>query len=53
MIDFPVAVMYGSNDMLADPEDVAWTMAQLQNTLVFSKEYNLGHFSFAMAKDMS
>jgi len=37
-IKYPVAVMYGSKDALADPLDVQWTMSKLQDTLVFSKE---------------
>lgn len=52
-IDFPIAIMSGSKDLLADPQDVKWTAAQLNHTLVFNHEYYLGHMSFAIAKDMS
>ena len=43
----------GSLDLLADSKDVAWTVSQLQKTIIFNHEYYLGHMSFAIAKDMS
>jgi lysosomal acid lipase/cholesteryl ester hydrolase len=53
LIKFPVAIMSGDTDKMADPKDVKWTASKLQHTLVFNKEYHLGHLSFAIAKDMS
>lgn len=53
LLNFPLAVMSGSKDLLADPKDVAWTVAQMKDTLIFNHEYYLGHMSFAVAKNMS
>lgn len=53
LLDFPLAVFSGSKDLLADPKDVAWTVAQMKKTIIFDHEYYLGHMSFAIAKDMS
>jgi hypothetical protein len=33
--------------------DVRWTQNQLSETTVFYNEYQLGHMSFMIAKDMS
>jgi len=52
-LKFPLAVFSGSKDLLADPKDVAWTVAQMKDTIIFDHEYYLGHMSFAIAKDMS
>ena len=52
-IKFPVALMSGSEDLLADPTDVKFAIKELNHTLVFDKEYYLGHGSFAIAKNMS
>lgn len=53
LIDFPIAMLAGSEDLLADPKDVVWTHAQLEHTTIFYYMYYLGHMSFAIAKDMS
>lgn len=53
LIKFPVGIFSGDTDKMADPKDVKWTAQQLNHTLVFNKEYHLGHLSFAIAKDMS
>ena len=50
-LDFPIAIMNGSEDKMADPKDVAWLVPQLKN-VIFSHEYYLGHMSFAIAKTM-
>ena len=42
----------GDKDQLATIDDNRWAKTQL-NTLKFYKEYNLGHMSFLIAKDMS
>lgn len=53
LLDFPLAILSGSKDKMADPLDVKWTSDQLKNTTIFNHEYYLGHISFAIAKDMS
>jgi len=52
-LNFPLAVLSGSKDGMADPEGVAWTVDQLKETIIFDHEYYLGHLSFIIAKDMS
>lgn len=52
-MDFPIAMFGGNYDKLADPQDVAWTHDQIKDTVFFFKTYDLGHMSFAIAKDMS
>ena len=51
--DIPVALFQGSLDKLADPTDVEWLTQQISNKVVFRQMYELGHMSFAMAKDMT
>jgi len=53
LLDFPLAILGGQQDQMADPEDVEWTAGQLKNTTIFYHQYYLGHMSFAIAKDMS
>lgn len=53
LLDFPLAILAGEKDQLADPKDVEWTHKQLEHTTVFYYMYYLGHMSFAIAKDMS
>lgn len=43
----------GDKDELADVADNQWAKTQLQNSLVYYKEYNLGHLTFMVANDMS
>ena len=52
-IDFPIAILSGDGDKLADPQDVKWTSQQLAHTLIYNHEYHMGHMSFAIGKDMS
>lgn len=52
-LNFPLAMMSGSKDMQADPEDVKWTIEQLKDIIIFQHEYYMGHMSFAIGKDMS
>ena len=49
----PTVLMSGSLDKLADPEDVKWLSAALGDNVVFEKEYENDHFTFAIGKDMS
>ena len=52
-IDYPVAILGGSQDLLADTKDVDWLNEQIKEHVVFYHQYYLGHISFAIAKDMS
>ena len=52
-LDFPIAMFKGRSDLLADPQDVDWVHEKLAKTVVFFKEYDLGHLSFLIADDMS
>jgi lysosomal acid lipase/cholesteryl ester hydrolase len=51
--DVPIALFSGAGDKLSSPKDVLWLKQQLGNNVLIHKEYNLGHSSFLMAKDMS
>jgi hypothetical protein len=52
-LKIPVALVSGSSDLLANPEDVAWLHEKIAPHVVFAQEYNLGHMSFTLAKDMT
>ena len=52
-LNFPIGIFSGELDKLADPKDVAWLVTQIEETLVFNKQYYLGHLGFAVGKDMS
>lgn len=49
----PVAMVQGSSDKLADELDVQWLYDQITDQVVYRQEYNLGHLSFSLAKDMT
>jgi hypothetical protein len=51
--NIPIALFAGLGDELASPTDVDWLNEQIKDTVVFYHKYNLGHMSFAIAKDMS
>ena len=53
LLDFPIAIFGGKLDKLVDPKDVDWTYQQLQKTVIFYQQYELGHMSFAIARDMT
>mmetsp|Transcript_2133 Transcript_2133/g.2435 ORF Transcript_2133/g.2435 Transcript_2133/m.2435 type:complete len:418 (-) Transcript_2133:81-1334(-) len=44
--------IYGSADLLADPQDSAWLNEQLGSNVIHYEEYKLGHMSFLLANDM-
>lgn len=48
----PVAMMVGTSDLLGDVEDNRWLRDQLEDNVMFYKEYNYGGTSFYIAKDM-
>lgn len=52
-LEFPIAMFAGTEDLIAERSDVAWTHKQLKNQTIFFHEYYLGHMSFAIAKDKS
>jgi lysosomal acid lipase/cholesteryl ester hydrolase len=49
----PIAMFVGAMDELADAIDNEWAYSQMSKAVVFYHEYNLGHLSFMVAKDMS
>ena len=51
--DVPIALIAGSKDHLSTVEDTRWALKQMTSHVVFYKEYNLGHLSYFIAKDMS
>ena len=52
-LDIPVAIFSGSLDHIGDPEDVSFLVDKLGDKVVFHKEYNMDHYSFAIAQDMT
>jgi hypothetical protein len=48
----PIGMFVGTSDQLATVDDNRWAKTQL-SSLKFYKEYQLGHLSFMIAKDMS
>jgi len=53
LLNFPLAVLSGSQDGLAYPNGVAWLMLQLKDILIFDHEYYMNHLSPIVGKDMS
>jgi hypothetical protein len=52
--DVPIALFAGTLDQVANPTDVVWLAEQLGKSVVFFKEYYyLGHFTFAIGKNMA
>ena len=51
----PIGIFSGSADELADPTDVKWLTGVLGETGVmkFNKEYEDGHFTFIIGKEMA
>ena len=45
--------MVGDTDELGDPADVAELYAQIGDTVVFNKQYHMGHLTFGIGKEMS
>ena len=58
--EVPVAIFASKNDLLSDISDQRWARDQLldgdllneSETLIYYKEYEYGHYSFMVAKDM-
>lgn len=53
LLEFPLALFGGKNDVLADPRDVEWFYNQVKKSVVFYHQYYMGHSTFAIGKDMS
>mmetsp|Transcript_4994 Transcript_4994/g.3621 ORF Transcript_4994/g.3621 Transcript_4994/m.3621 type:complete len:240 (+) Transcript_4994:558-1277(+) len=51
--DVPIAMFVGQKDELATTIDNEWAYSQMTDAVIFYNEYNLGHLSFMVAKDMS
>lgn len=52
--DFPIALLVGKYDTLADKYDVDKLAAELDQRVVMHKEYdNFDHYGFSVGKDMS
>ena len=49
----PVAVIAGSQDRLSTVQDARWAKEKLFKVLVHYKEYDLGHLSYFISKDMT
>ena len=52
-LNIPVAIFSGSLDTIGDPADVEFLIDKLGDNAVFHKEYELDHYSFALAQDMT
>ena len=48
--DVPIAMMVGSCDQLSSKPDYEWLRDQLADTLVYYKEFDLGHCAFLIPK---
>ena len=54
LADWPVALFHGTEDVLSDPIDVSTLASQIpESSLVFNRQYNMGHMTFHIGKDMS
>jgi hypothetical protein len=52
--NIPIALFSGKYDILSCPKDVEWLANELnKDVVVYYKEYELGHDSFIIGKDMS
>ena len=51
--DMPMALFVGTGDRLADVQDNKWLRSALGKNLLLYKEYNMGHLSFMIGKDLS
>ncbi|CDW76275.1 ab-hydrolase associated lipase region family protein [Stylonychia lemnae] len=49
----PIAMFSGTKDILSDIKSTRWAASQLTKSLVFNREYELGHSSFLVGKDYS
>jgi hypothetical protein len=54
IVDFPIALLAGTEDKLAHIEDVRWLKEELgkQGSLVFYEEYKFGHLAFLIPNQL-
>lgn len=51
--DIPIVMIVGAVDQLVNYQDTRIVHEKMKDTVVFYKEYELGHLSFFVAKDMT
>ena len=51
--DIPIGMFVGAKDLLVTPNDAKDDYERMKDTVVFYNEYDLGHLSFFVARDMS
>lgn len=51
-VRFPIAILSGKQDKVANAKDVEWTYDQLKDNVVFFRQYDMSHDSFSIAKNM-
>ena len=52
--NFPIMMLYGEQDRLANPSDVEWLIEELGENVIFKKMYeDMGHTTFQMSLDIS
>ena len=52
--NFPIMLIGGEKDKLANPEDIKWLNLELKNNVIYFKIVpNMGHLSFMCGKDFS
>ena len=49
----PIAIIAGAKDRLSTVQDARWAKEKLFKVLVHYKEYELGHLSYFISKDMT
>ena len=53
IIDFPIMLLGGEDDMLSTPNDLNWLYQQIQNNVIYFKIFpNMGHASFLIGKSV-
>ncbi len=53
IIDFPIMLLGGVDDMLSTPNDVNWLNQQIQNNVIYFNIFpNMGHASFLIGKNV-
>jgi hypothetical protein len=50
--DMPIVMISGTRDLLTTVADTRWQLSQLNHTIVFYQEYELGHLTYFTHKDM-
>ena len=54
IIDFPIMLLGGEDDMLSTPNDVKWLSEQIKNNVIYYNTFpNMGHASFLIGKSIN